>query len=158
MQMPGVRDKCMKLSQGKSPGKEPLSRQLLCLATLRASPAMQSVQRGGCFNFLSSPSPLFRLNSTCRQQKLPWFFAGLISHSISISHLHIEAPLWKKFSMPTESSPSEVAPSGFLPNIFSRRQEGFGVTRGSPLCCQALCCDSSLQLTSKFLILFFFSF
>lgn len=158
MQMPGVRDKCMKLSQGKSPGKEPLSRQLLCLATLRASPAMQSVQRGGCFNFLSSLSPLFRLNSTCRQQKLPWFFCW----AYFPLHLHFpfayRGPFMKKFSMPTESSPSEVAPSGFLPNIFSKRQEGFGVTRGSPLCCQALCCDSSLQLTSKFLIHFLSSF
>lgn len=128
MQMPGVREKCMKPSQGKSPGKEPLSRQLLCLATLRASPAMQSVQRGGCFNFLSSPSPPFLLNSTCRQQKLLWFFfSGFISHSISISHLHIEAPLWKKFSMPTESSSSEVAPRVvFLPNTFSSQAGGLG--------------------------------
>lgn len=77
-------------------------------------------------------------------------------------HLHFpfayRGPFMKKFSMPTESSPSEVAPSGFLPNIFSKRQEGFGVTRGSPLCCQAPCCDSSLQLTSKLLIHFLSSF
>lgn len=139
MQMPGVRDKCMKLSQGKSPGKEPLSRQLLCLATLRASPAMQSVQRGGCFNFLPSPSPPFWLNSTCRQQKLLWFFCW------AYFPLHFpfayRGPFMKKFSMPTESSSSEVAPRVvFLPNTFSNQAGRFGGGwHEGPPCAAKLC-------------------
>lgn len=91
MQIPGVRDKWMKLAQAKSLGKEPLSRQLLYLARFKASPTMQSTQRGGHFIFLSSfLPPLFHLNSTCRQQKTSMIFAGLFSRSISISCLRIE--------------------------------------------------------------------
>lgn len=139
MQMPGVRDKCMKLSQGKSPGKEPLSRQLLYLATLRASPAMQSVQRGGSFNFLSSPSPPFSVEFHLQAAKTSmifcWAYFPLRLH-FPFAYRGRFFFMEKKFSMPTESSSSEMAPRVvFLPKTFSNQAGRLGgVARGSSLC------------------------
>lgn len=55
-------------------------------------------------------------------KKLAGFFAGIVSHSISIFHLCIEGPLWKNFSMPTGWNFSQVAPRVvFLPHSSSRQ-------------------------------------
>lgn len=150
------------------PGKvsgEGTSEQTTNCSALQDSKLLQQCnlcrEKALSFFFLLFVPSLFTWIAPEGSKKLLWFFARFISHSIPCSHSISIGVICK------ENSPCQQNQSShkWLPEWSSllipsanrqcfTRQKGLGEDTRVPIVFPALCCDLSLQLRSKFLILY----